>query len=90
MHAYFSLCTQTAASLHSPFQCAGHDGSVHQQVASALGFLCFANVPPPPPGPWAEAHKMLARALAAAAGNREQEEEAAGLQAALQGLDLDW
>lgn len=69
---------------------AGHDGSVHQQVASALGFLCFANVPPPPPGPWAEAHKMLARALAAAAGNREQEEEAAGLQAALQGLDLDW
>jgi hypothetical protein len=37
-----------------------------------------------------EAHKVLLRALTAAAGMREQEEEAAGLQAALQGLDLDW
>jgi hypothetical protein len=63
---------------------------VHQQVATALGFLCFANVPPPPPAPWVEAHKMLLRALQAAAGMQEHEEEAAGLEAALQGLDLDW
>jgi hypothetical protein len=63
---------------------------VQQQVATALGFLCFANVPPPAPAPWVEAHKVLLRALTAAAGMREQEEEAAGLQAALQGLNLDW
>jgi hypothetical protein len=63
---------------------------VHQQVATALGFLCFANIPLPPPGPWAEAHKVLLRALQAAGGMREQEEEAAGLQAALEGLDLPW
>jgi hypothetical protein len=63
---------------------------VHQQVATALGFLCYANISTPAPAPWVEAHKMLLRALLAAAGMREQEEEAAGLTAALQGLDLDW
>ncbi|KAF6266815.1 hypothetical protein COO60DRAFT_1473580 [Scenedesmus sp. NREL 46B-D3] len=37
----------------------GPGGCVHQQAATALGFLCFANIPPPPPSPWVEAHKGL-------------------------------
>lgn len=63
---------------------------MHQQVAAALGFLCFANVPPPPPAPWQEAHKLISKALRAAVGMREREDEAAGLATAVQLLDLDW
>jgi hypothetical protein len=94
MYAHLLLSTYASDAMLLPsrpaLHCTGPDGSVHQQVATALGFLCFANVPPPAPGPWAETHKMLLRALQAAAGMRESEEEAAGLQEALQGLDLDW
>lgn len=61
-----------------------------QDPSAALSFLCFANVPPPPPAPWVEAHKLLLGALQAACDCREDQQEADALAEALDCLDIDW
>lgn len=61
-----------------------------QHVDAALGFLCFANVPPPLPSPWVEAHQLLWGALAAGLDMREHQEEANRLQEVLEHLNTDW
>lgn len=61
-----------------------------QDPSAALSFLCFANVPPPPPAPWAAAHKLLQAALRQAADCREDPQEGQALAAVAEDLDIDW
>jgi hypothetical protein len=72
-------------------------GAQEGDPSAPLSFLCFANVPPPPPAPWQDAHALLVRALAQAACSVEEEGDTQGaaaqaeaLAAALDRLDIDW
>ncbi|KAF8072856.1 Slc35f1 [Scenedesmus sp. PABB004] len=59
-------------------------------INAALGCLCFANVPLPPPAPWVHAHALLARALSAGGAMLEEPGAAARLAGALAELDVTW
>eukprot|EP00879_Flechtneria_rotunda_P020915 GHRR01022022.1.p1 GENE.GHRR01022022.1~~GHRR01022022.1.p1 ORF type:complete len:356 (+),score=153.42 GHRR01022022.1:854-1921(+) len=68
----------------------GVSTSSSEDINTSLSFLCYANVPLPPPTPWETAHKLLVDALRSAAGVCEEQQQAAQLAAALKDVHLDW
>jgi hypothetical protein len=80
------------ARFHAPhtFPCLCSGSASQADPSAALSFLCFANVPPPPPGPWSAAHKLLVAALRQGADCREEPQEGQALAAAADSLDIDW
>lgn len=84
------LADRQAEHLLLPSACLPAGRAVQADPTAPLSFLCFANVPPPPPTPWCEAHSLLLAALEAAADSLEDQQQGLALAAALDSLDIDW